>query len=323
MKKIWGILGILIVVCVFTALQADGFLRESNIENLVRRSALFGVISIGAGFVIITGGIDLSIGSMVAVAGCLTPWLIVDHGWPPAVAIGCVLAVAAGLGLAHGLLVTKLDLQPFIVTLCGLLLYRGITRALTIDRSLGFGLAFDHLRWPATEEIPLPFFKTFRIPVPCVFVLAIAVVAAVFLNHTIWGRYLLALGRNEEAARFSGIRTDRLKILAYVVCALLAGIGGLLFVFDSGSAQGATFGNFYELYAIAGAVLGGCALRGGEGSILGVLIGASLMQALQNSITLLPYVPSQVEFAVIGSVILAGMIVDEVVKRFAARKRLR
>jgi ribose transport system permease protein len=142
----------------------------------------------------------------------------------------------------------------------------------------------------------------------------------VFLNRTIYGRYLLALGRNEQAARYSGINTDAMTVLAYVICSLLAGFGGMLFIFDVNSAQPSDFGNFYELYAIAAAVLGGCSLRGGEGTIFGVVIGAAVMQVLRNSINMLQ-IPTQLEFAIIGAVILVGVIVDELVKRLAAKRR--
>ena len=155
---------------------------------------------------------------------------------------------------------------------------------------------------------------------PFLIMLVLAIVAAVFLNRTIYGRYLLALGRNEQAARYSGVDTDTMTILAYIICSLLAGFGGMLFIFDVNSAQPSDFGNFYELYAIAAAVLGGCSLRGGEGTIFGVVIGAAVMQVLRNSINMLR-IPTQLEFAIIGAVILVGVIVDEVVKRVAARRR--
>jgi ribose transport system permease protein len=152
--------------------------------------------------------------------------------------------------------------------------------------------------------------------------LAIALAAGVLLNRTVFGRYLLALGRNEQAARYSGINTDRMIILAYVLCSALAGFGGILFSLDINSVQPSGFGDFYELYAIAAAVLGGCSLRGGEGSILGVVIGTAVMRFLNNSINLLG-IPSQLEFAIIGLVILAGVVTDELVKRWAAAQRAR
>jgi ribose transport system permease protein len=130
--------------------------------------------------------------------------------------------------------------------------------------------------------------------------------------------YLRALGRNETAARYSGINTDASKLVAYVICATLAGMSGVLFILDVNSAQPSDFGNFYELYAIAAAVLGGCSLRGGEASISGVIIGAALMQVLRNAIVLLD-IPTQLEFAIIGGVILLGVGAEEIVRRSARR----
>jgi ribose transport system permease protein len=146
------------------------------------------------------------------------------------------------------------------------------------------------------------------------------VIAAVFLNKTIFGRYILALGRNEEAARYSGINTDRMVILAYMICSLCAGIAAILFALDLNSIQPSGHGEFYELYAIAAAVLGGCSLRGGEGSILGVIIAAAVMRVLNNAINLIDGVDTSTEFAISGMVILLGVIVDESVRRFAARR---
>ena len=322
MKKILGISALLAVVCIVTAFASDSFLSGYNLENLVRRTALFGIIGIGVAFVIVTGGIDLSIGSVVCLVGCGLPWLLTTHHWSLPAALLTVAAISLGIGLAHGLLITKLKIQPFVVTLCGLLLYRGVARGFTNDQTVGFGGEFKSLRTLATGQIPIPFIHSFSIPAPWIFLLVVAVLAAVFLNRTIYGRYMLALGRNEEAARYSGIATDRMTILAYVISSGLAGLGGMLFVLDVNSAQPVDFGNFYELYAIAAAVLGGCSLRGGEGTILGVIIGAALMQVLRNMITLAT-THSNIEFAIIGAVILFGVIADELVKRYAAKRRAR
>ena len=192
---------------------------------------------------------------------------------------------------------------------------------LTNDRPVGFGTEYrDSLS--AFAEGSFPLWKsaetdaTFGIPYPCFVFLAIVILALIFLNRSIWGRYMQALGRNEEAARYSGINTQRMTILAYVLCAVMAGIGGMLFALDGNSIAPSSFGNFYELYAIAAAVLGGCSLRGGEGSILGVIIGTALMQTLYNSMILLGITDTW-EFTIIGVVILLGVISDEVIRRFA------
>lgn len=650
MNKITGILMLLIYICVATAMLTDNFVSAFNMQNLAQRTALFGVLGIGVAFVIITAGIDLSIGSVVGLIGCLLPLFLIAMEKQPASAtvaltllylglelaivfavwlatiafneslrqgllyclVPCygvyfwisrwrscrrpvaaftagvvlliaglvlpefpfprwagiglvviwVMAIALQLGLIHGLLITKVRLQPFVVTLCGLLIYRGLARRFTGDQTQGFGTGYTSLRWLATGKpcsvalvimlagvligiwflvrllvslrkpagqrqlgldgfgvvycfglavvgssrfwhgfefdpatwqtqvaesgaalpgelmwwmgllfIPaavwflaqalrsdwrkilfplasivaaalllgsaiwvinradewfwferpsalaaerqlvagadttsraakmehdqavkkwamrcrmvaafsslgvflaglawfgrvglkvggnaarLPLIvaastavlwlagksnlarahvpenlhwllgKTSLtetlVPMPFFALAILGILAAVFLNLTIYGRYLLAVGRNEEAARYSGIKTDRMVIAAYIICSGAAGFGAILFALDGNSIQPSGHGNFYELYAIAAAVLGGCSLRGGEGSILGVVIGAAVMQVLYNSINLLG-IPSDSEYAIIGIVILLGVIVDELVRRVAARRR--
>ena len=313
MKKIWGIALLLLAVCVFTAALNPSFLKPYNVQNTIRWTSLFSIISIGVAFVIISGGIDLSIGSVIGLVGSLLAWLLTDKQWSVPAALGLVLGLSLLIGLSHGLLITKLRLQPFIVTLCGLLLYRGFARWITDDQSQGFGSAFEDLRQLAIG-------KVWGVPVPFGIMLVLAVAAAICLNMTLFGRYLQALGRNETAARYSGINTDLMKILAYMGCSFLAGLGGILFALDVNSIQPSGLGEFYELYAIAAAVLGGCSLRGGEGSILGVLIGAAILRVLYNAINILG-IPTHLEFAIIGAVILSGVIADELVKRVAARRR--
>ena len=158
------------------------------------------------------------------------------------------------------------------------------------------------------------------VPMPLLILIGCAAVASIFLNQTIYGRYLLALGRNEEAARYSGINTDRMIILAYVISAGLAGLGAILFAADINNLQPVSHGNIYELYAIAAAVLGGCSLRGGEGSIIGVIVGAAVMRVLYNAINTLG-IDTKLEWVVIGVVILTGVVADELVKRIVAAKR--
>jgi ribose transport system permease protein len=317
-KKILGILGLLVVVFTATALLNHAFVSAYNLQNLVSWTSLFAIISVGVAFVIISGGIDLSIGSVIGLVGSLLAWLLTQKGCNVPLALVLVLLVSLAIGLAHGFLITKLKLQPFVVTLCGLLLYRGLARYVTDDQSQGFGNDFEGLRRIAIGKLQVT--GTFALPAPFFFLMVVAILAALFLNRTIWGRYLLALGRNETAARFSGINTDRMKVVAYVICSVLAGLGGILFSLDLNSVQPSGLGEFYELYAIAAAVLGGCSLRGGEGTILGVLIGTAVMRVLYNAINILG-IPTHLEFAIIGAVILAGVVTDEVVKRLTARRR--
>lgn len=317
MRKILGIFSLLVLICAFTAILNPNFLSGYNLQNTLRWTALYGIISIGVAYVIIGGGIDLSIGSVVGLTGSVLAWLLVEKG----VSVPAALAVCVGMsfciGLGHGLLIAKLGLQPFVVTLCGLLFYRGAARFITNDQSLGFGSDFESLRRLAIGAISIT--EDFAIPFPVVILVFVGVTAAVLLRLTVFGRYLLAVGHNEEAARYAGIRTDRIVIASYVWCSMLGGLGGILFALDLNSIQPSGLGEFYELYAIAAAVLGGCSLRGGEGSIVGVIIGAAVMRVLYNAINIL-HIPTHLEFSIIGLVILSGVIVDEAVQRIVARR---
>lgn len=568
MNKTLGIFGLLIFVCLFTALFNPAFVSEANLFNITRQTAQYGILSLGVAFVIITGGIDLSIGSVVGLAASLLLLMISDWNIAPSVAIPCVVGVCALIGLVHGLLITRVNLQPFVVTLCGLLVYRGAARWISDDRPLGLGTDYENIRllgsgapfsyttlaigasvvailfglyyalvlrrdaaqseanetttaaqpqssksvvlferwsWlligvlllafslisPSSENtkkvgaqgaagsdrsaeandtaIKPPIIKTKKdrvkskvtlqqrvtrpafmlpaavflpafvtmiiggwtakrkvilkpmiasllatgflaigvifllpvyqsiapgdlfslgfadvsgrlvsgiimvilfailaaavgsaiwllsaaascspigkallpltgfaglltllsltslmssmVPAPMLIMIALAVVAAVVLNCTVFGRYLKALGHSEEAARYSGINTKNTTMLAYVLCSTAAGLGGVLFALQINSVQASVFGNFYELYAIAAAVLGGCSLRGGDGNIIGVVIGAAIIQVLYNSITVLR-LGDKLEFAIVGMVILCGVMVDEVVRNVVAKRAL-
>ncbi len=318
-KKILGILGLFVFIFGATAVMNPDFISAYNMQNLVKWSSLFAIMGIGVAFVIITGGIDLSIGSVIGLVASLMA-LAVDAkdgwGWHPGVAMVVMLALSLFIGLAHGLLITKVKLQPFVVTLCGLLVYRGLARWMTDNKSMGYKGA-EKIDSFFSGKVALT--AEFALPAPFFFLVIVAILAGIFLNRTIWGRYLLALGNNEEGARYSGIQTDQLKIAAYVICSFLAGLTGLLFAFELNSVQPAATGNFYELYAIAAAVLGGCSLRGGEGTILGVIIAAAVLRLLYNSINLVG-ISTHLEFAIVGAVILAGVTVDELIKRYAVKR---
>jgi ribose transport system permease protein len=224
-----------------------------------------------------------------------------------------VIGISLSLGLFHGLFIAYMRLQPFIVTLCGLLFYRGLARFIAKDETKGFGDAagFETLRDLATGSL-------MGIPTPFVLLVLISVVMWVVLHRSVYGRYLFAVGRNEEAARYSGINAKRVIASAYVISGVLTGIAGVVFAFYTNSISPSSHGNFFELYGIAAAVLGGCSLRGGEGSIIGILLGAALLQVLQNLVNLLG-VPSSLNFAVMGAVILFGVVADQLLKRRSAK----
>ncbi len=324
MKKIIGIAAILAVVFIATAIKNPNFLTAINLYNTLRWSSIYAFFGIAVAFVIITGGIDLSIGSVIGLVGSVLMVMLVQKQMPVWQGIAAVLGISVAIGLFHGLLITKMRLQPFIVTLCGFLLYRGLARYITNDETGGFGEGFDSMVYLAGGKpfsIPVPgLARPLPIPMPMLIMFALAAVAAIFLNFTIWGRYLLALGRNEQAARYSGINTGRMTLLAYVLCSTITGLAGIIYAMEIKSIQPGGLGEGMELYAIAAAVLGGCSLRGGEGSIIGVVLGAALMQLIYNAINILG-IPTHLVQAIIGGVILIGVIVDELVKRFAARRR--
>jgi ribose transport system permease protein len=345
MKKEIGIFVLLAVLCAVTGFENPRFFSHANLVNMANVIGMYGIFSIGAGIVIITAGIDLSVGSMIALTGMLLVMALTEWHWPWPLAVLFIAAVSMTLGWAHGFLITRFKMQPFIVTLCGLLLYRGIARFIAQDTTKGFGdakgfktLSFltsgrlFHITAPITTAEPglkvvggessaAPAVREIfsGIPMPFVILIVIAVIMWIVLHRSIYGRYLLAVGRNEEAARFSGINTRRVIGSSYVIAGLLTGISGILFAFYTNSVSPSTHGNFYELYGIAAAVLGGCSLRGGEGSIIGILIGVALLQVLQNLVNLLG-IPSSLNFAVMGAVVLIGVLADQIFKNRSAKK---
>jgi ribose transport system permease protein len=202
-----------------------------------------------------------------------------------------------------------MKIQPFVVTLCGLLIYRGAARYYTEDSTAGFGYgaSFPTLEWLTAGRTNV---LGFPLPHSVVALAIVTAIAWVVLHRSVFGRYLYAVGKNEEAARYSGIRSDRVAIAAYVICGGLTAFSAILIAMYTRSISPAVHGSFYELYAIAAAVLGGCSLRGGEGSIIGVVLGTVLLQVLQNLVNLLG-IPSSLNFAVMGTVILIGVLADQ------------
>jgi ribose transport system permease protein len=313
-KKDIGLLVLILVVGAVVATINPLFLSPINLGNTANLVGLFGIFAIGQAFVIITGGIELSVGSVIALLGVLFVDLIVNVGvaWP--VALLLMLALGMILGLIHGVLITRLHLQPFIVTLCGLLIYRGVARFYTEDATAGFafGESFPVLEWLTTGRL-------FGVPHSFIAMIVVAAIMWIVLHLSVFGRHLYAVGKNEEAARYSGISTKRIIVSAYVICGLLTAVSAIFFAMYTRSISPSSHGNFYELYAIAAAVLGGFSLRGGEGSIVGVVLGVILLQILQNLVNLLG-IPSSLNFAVMGSVILIGVLADTQFAEFRKRR---
>ena len=318
MKKELGIFVLLVVLCALGWALSPGhtFLSSENIYNLLYQVGMFGVFSLGMGLVIITGGIDLSVGSVMALQGVVLSMMLNDKGWPWPIAILLSILLCVVLGAFNGFLITRVKMQPFIVTLCGLLFYRGIARFVSNDETKGFGEAtgFTGVR---------DFFKGHFLGVPTAFwlLMIIAALMWVLLHRSIFGRYLYAAGRNEDAARYSGISTRGIISSAYIVLGFLTAISGILFAFYTNSVSPSGHAQSYELYGVAAAVLGGCSLRGGEGSVLGIIFGAFLLQILQNLVNLLG-IPSSLNFAVMGAVILLVVLADQLLKNRKPRVKV-
>ncbi|MER3417386.1 MAG: sugar ABC transporter permease [Gemmataceae bacterium] len=310
-KKLFGLLTFLLFL--YLALwYADPSARSwDNHYNLARRIGQYGLISLGAGLLIIAGGIDLSIGSVIGLSATVLVVLLEHNrswGLPGHVLIVAVVLFGALLGCIHGVLVTGLRVQPFVVTLCGLFIYRGAARWLAADQVKGLGNDYPDLKafYYLNDVFGLPrFFVIF---------LLVSAAAAVFLHLSVYGRYLFAIGSNERAARYSGIATDRYKIVAYMLCSTSAAFFGCLYLMEQNSVQPSAAGNFMELYAIAGAVLGGCSLRGGEGNVLGIMIGTTILVMLPNFANMWG-VPNELQYTVIGGALLLGACVDELLQR--------
>jgi ribose transport system permease protein len=315
-RKDLGLLILILVVGAVVAMINPRFVLPGNLANTANQVGLFGLFSIAEAFVIITGGIELSVGSIIALLGVIFIDLIVNLGVNWVAALVFVILLGVLMGLVHGYLVTKVGLQPFVVTLCGLLIYRGIARYYTEDATagFGFGVSFPTLEWLTTARL------FGLVPHSLIALIIVATVMGIVLHRSVFGRYLFAVGKNEEAARYSGINTTAVTISAYVICCGLTAVAAIFIAMYTRSISPAVHGSFYELYAIAAAVLGGCSLRGGEGSIVGVVLGVVLLQVLQNLVNLLG-IPSSLNFAVIGSVILIGVIADRQWARLQSRTR--
>ncbi len=310
-RKDLSLLILIIVVGTVVAIINPRFLSPINLSNTANLIGLFGIFAVAQAFVIISGGIELSVGSIIALLGVLFVDLVAAGTLSPGIAFLVVLALGCLIGLLHGFLVARVGLQPFVVTLCGLLIYRGIARYYTEDATAGFpfGASFPTLEWLVAGRL-------YGVPHSLIAFLLITIVMGVVLHRSVYGRHLFAVGKSEEAARYSGINTTRVVISAYVICCGLTAVAAVFIAMYTRSISPSSHGNFYELYAIAAAVLGGCSLRGGEGSILGVVLGTVLLQVLQNLVNLLG-IPSSLNFAVMGSVILIGVLADQ---QFSKRK---
>ncbi|WMJ79082.1 ribose ABC transporter permease [Clostridium sp. MB40-C1] len=289
----------LIVLCIVVAIISPRFLSISNIKNVLTQVSVNTVIAVGMTFVILTGGIDLSVGSTLAICGAVAAAIAKGTG-NVFMAIVVSLIIGAIVGFINGVFISKGKIQAFIVTLATMTIFRGVTQVYTNGTPIsGLGKNFGVIGN-----------KTFlQIPIPVVITIVVFLVAYYVLSETRYGRYLYALGGNEDSARLSGINTDRTKTAVYIISGITAAISGIIVTSRIGSAS-ATAGVGYELDAIAAVVLGGTSLSGGEGSVAGTIIGALIIGVLNNGLNLMNVSPYY-QLIVKGLVILLAVMIDK------------
>lgn len=309
-KRAWGgrqelfVLVLLLGLSTFLSLYTPAFLSAGNLANIARGFSWIAVVAFGQSLVMIIDGIDLSVGAVMALSG-LVAATGMQAGWPVPAALFAGLLVGALVGWTNGILVGRTRLPPFVVTLGTMSMVRGLMVGVTGG-------------WPA-RDLPGSFLFLgqgdltlggWHLPVPVLIMLGLAGLVELLLHGTLLGRYIYALGSSERALQFSGIFTPRLKILVYTLCGVLAAAGGLLMTARLGvAAPTAAIG--YELEIIAAAVFGGTSLYGGEGSILGVLIGAAFLQVLRSGLVLLGF-PAYWQPAAVGAAILVALLFDHI-----------
>jgi len=289
----------LLILCIVISLITPRFLSFGNVKNVLTQVSVNAVIAIGMSFVILTGGIDLSVGSILAVSGAVAASIIKSTG-NVFLAIIVALAIGSVIGLINGVLVSKGRIQAFIVTLATMTIFRGITYVYTNGTPIsGLGQSFSSI---GNKTI-------LGLPVPVVFMAIVFGIAFYILSQTRYGRYVYALGGNEDSARLSGINTDKIKTLVYVISGAAAALSGIIVTSRIGSAS-PNAGVGFELDAIAAVVVGGTSLSGGEGSVGGTIIGALIIGVLSNGLNLINVSPFY-QAIVKGLVILLAVMVKK------------
>lgn len=314
-----GALAALLLVCAFAAARYPQFLTENNLLNVLRQNSMLGLIALGMTFVILTGGIDLSVGSILAVAGVIAAKLA---GQGLIVALLAGVGFATLLGLVNGVTIAKARIQPFIVTLAMMIAARGLALVYTGEESVrvgGLSRGFTELgRGRLDLYLPVPYLDSYSIsiPYPVLIMLAAFALGWLVLNHTRFGRHVYSLGDNEEAARLMGLNVGRVTIGVYALSGALAGLAGVVLASRLGAGQPVA-GIGWELDAIAAVVVGGTLLTGGQGSVVSTLIGVLLLGVIFNLFNLEGSISPWWQQVLRGLILLAVVIVQN---RLSARK---
>ncbi len=297
----------LIVLIGFFSLASENFLQTSNIMGILQSTSVNGVLAVAATLVIITGGIDLSVGTLMTFTAVITGVVLTYWGMPLPLGILAALLTGAFCGFISGTLIAKMKIPPFIATLGMMLILKGLSLVISGTKPIYFNdtPGFSLISTGSLIGDILPFFP---LPNGVLILFVLAIVMACVLNKTVLGRYTFALGSNEEAVRLSGVNTDGWKIAIYSLAGAICGLAGLIIASRLNSAQPA-LGLGYELDAIAAVVIGGTSLAGGRGSILGTIIGALIMSVLLNGLRILS-VAQEWQTVVTGLIIIAAVYAD-------------
>ena len=300
----------LIVIFAFFSIVSSNFLNYTNVTSILFSTVVIGTLAIGTTFVIITGGIDLSIGTGMALCAVISGILIVHMGLP--VPLGVLLTILFGglIGLVNGTNVSIFKLPPFIATLAMMLVAQGLALVLSHSAPIYFSEKPGYTKISTGSIIPGTNF-----PNAVILLALLAIIAAMLLNKTVLGRYTYSIGSNEEATALSGVNVRRWKIIIYTLAGLFIGMAGVFISARLGSAQPAT-GAGYELQAIAAVVIGGTSLSGGKGTIVGTIIGALIISVLNNGLQILS-IPQEWQNVILGCVILVAVYADMARKRTA------
>jgi ribose transport system permease protein len=303
---------VLVLMLLFFSIFAPNFAAWNNMVNIMQATAVNGVLGVAVSFVIISGGIDLAVGTMMTLTAVMSGIMLTNLGLPLPFGILGALGSGAAFGAVSGIAVAKLKIPPFIATLGMMQITRGLALVISGAKPIYFNdtPSYQYLSPESSISLIIP---GLEIPNGVFIMFIVAIIAAIILNRTLLGRYIFALGSNEEAARLSGMNVDFWKIVTYALSGCIAGVAGLLISSRLNSAQPA-LGLGYELDAIAAVVIGGTSLSGGRGTILGTIIGAFVMSVLTNGLRIMG-VQEEWKIVVTGVIIIAAVYVDIVLRK--------
>lgn len=287
-----------VVIVIILSIVSPTFLRPANLLNVVRQTSIHGIMAVGMTFVILTAGIDLSVGSVLALTGVLCA-SFEHNNLPLLLILPVTLLIGSAIGLMNGLVITKGKVTPFVVTLGMMSITRGLAHIYTNGQPISsFGKSFRYIGAGNILDIPIPII---------IFLLTV-VIAAIILKHTRLGRYTYAIGGNEEAVRLSGINVDRYKAIAYIICGMTAALSAIVLTSRLNAGESIA-GTGYELDVIASVVIGGTSLMGGRGGVWGTLIGALIIGTINNGMNLLG-ISSYYQLVVKGAIIVGAVLLD-------------